>query len=87
MTAENLKTSAGAEIDLVLDLPGGQKWAVEIKRSLAPKVSRGFYSAIEDLHPQKAFVIHAGEDEYPISQQVTAIPLTKIVTQLLELPR
>src|SRR5690606_11074807 len=36
------RTSAGAEIDLVLTLPGREPWAIEIKRSLAPKLERGF---------------------------------------------
>src|ERR1700674_4713361 len=31
------RTSAGAEIDLLLELPGDRLWAIEIKRSLSPK--------------------------------------------------
>ncbi len=46
------RTSAGAEIDLLLTLPGRKPWAIEIKRSLAPKVERGFYLACEDLNPR-----------------------------------
>ncbi len=81
------RTSAGAEIDLILELPGGDKWAIEIKQSSAPKVSRGFYSAITDLQPQKAFVVHAGDEEYPITDEVTAIPLSKMIDNLLSLRR
>ena len=36
------RTAAGAELDLVLRLPGDDIWAIEIKRTTAPKVSRGF---------------------------------------------
>jgi predicted AAA+ superfamily ATPase len=39
------RTSAGAEIDLILELPGGETWAIEVKRSLSPKVERGFHVA------------------------------------------
>ena len=39
------RTAAGAEIDLVLELPGGDPWAVEVKRGLTPKLDRGFQHA------------------------------------------
>ncbi len=48
------RTSAGAEIDLLLALPGGKLWAMEIKRSSAPKVERGFHIACDDLKPTNA---------------------------------
>ena len=32
------RTAAGDEIDLILELPGGRKWAIEIKTGLAPKL-------------------------------------------------
>jgi predicted AAA+ superfamily ATPase len=50
--AHYYRTSGGAEVDLVLTLPGGKLWAVEIKRSAAPKVGRGFHSACADLKPK-----------------------------------
>ena len=34
------RTQAGAEIDLILELPGAKTWAVEIKRGQAPKVEK-----------------------------------------------
>ena len=43
------RTSAGAEIDLLLTLPGGARWAIEIKRSLTPKPERGFHHACGQL--------------------------------------
>ena len=48
------RTSAGAEIDLVLRFPGNRLWAIEAKRSSAPKVEKGFHFACEDLRPKKA---------------------------------
>ena len=38
------RTSGGAEIDLVLEMPGGKRWAVEIKRTSNPRLERGFYA-------------------------------------------
>ena len=59
------RTSAGAEIDLVIDYADGERWAIEIKRSLSAKVRRGFHLASEDIKPAPAFVVHAGDDRYP----------------------
>lgn len=37
------RTAVGAEIDLLLELPGRDGlWAIEIKRGVAPKIEKGF---------------------------------------------
>ena len=77
------RTSAGAEIDLVLEFPGmKEKWAVEVKSSSAPSLSRGFYNAIEDIEPDRAFVVYAGEEDYPVSDTVTAMGLRNFLQML-----
>ena len=78
------RTSAGAEIDFVLDLPGGKKWAIEIKSGLAPKLGKGFYNALEDVIPDRSFVVYAGSDRYPVSKETDAISLTELVQKLKE---
>ena len=60
------RTAAGAEIDLLLELPGGRRWAFEMKRSLAPKPSRGFRNACEDLQPQRRIIVYPGEETFPV---------------------
>lgn len=72
------RTTAGAEIDLVLDFAGGQRWAIEIKRSLSAKMSRGFHMALADLKPTRAFVVHAGSERYPLSKSVEAIGVREL---------
>jgi predicted AAA+ superfamily ATPase len=67
------RTSAGAEIDLLLSLPGGELWAAEIKRNSAPKLSRGFHQACDDLRPARRFVVYGGEERFPLGQEVEAI--------------
>ncbi len=47
------RTTAGAEIDLVLDLPGGERWAVEIKKGRVPRLEKGFHFARQDLLPDR----------------------------------
>jgi len=79
------RTSGGAEIDLLLELPGGDRWAIEVKRSHVAKPTRGFYEACEDLKPAKRFVVHAGLERYPISADVEAIGVRELADTLSQL--
>lgn len=69
------RTSGGAEIDLLLVWPGGELWAIEIKRSSAPKVERGFHSACDDLKPSQKWVVYPGQETYPLAADIQAISL------------
>ena len=60
------RTTGGAEIDLVIEI-GSELWAIEIKRSSAPKVSRGFHSACEDLQATRKIVVYAGNENFPMA--------------------
>lgn len=80
------RTAAGAEIDLVMDMGGNHgRWAVEIKRSLSPTLSKGFYSAREDLKPDRSFVVYAGEERYPLAEGVEVISLPALVSEIASL--
>ncbi|TQM90319.1 ATP-binding protein [Roseinatronobacter monicus] len=79
------RTSAGAELDLVLRLPGGDIWAVEIKRTTAPKVSRGFHTGAEDIKADQKLLIYAGEHDVPVAEDIRAMPLEKGI-ELLRTP-
>ena len=72
------RTAAGAEIDLVLSLPGGRLWVVEIKRSLAPKLERGFHHACADLQPNRCSVVYAGAERFPVGESTEVISLTDL---------
>ncbi|MDE2710605.1 MAG: ATP-binding protein [Acidobacteriota bacterium] len=77
------RTSNGAEVDLVLDLPGRRDpWAIEIKRGSAPKISRGFGNACADLGAERAFVVHGGAHRYPVGDGVEAIGLPEMAALL-----
>ena len=76
------RTAAGAEIDLVLEMPGGKLWAVEIKRGLAPRLDKGFHHAREDLEPERSFVVYSGDDRYPKSEGVEVIGLGELASIL-----
>lgn len=81
-TAFFYRTARGAEIDLVIEHGDGSVWAIEVKRSLSAKVTKGFYIACEDIKPARAFVVHSGEDRYPISENVEAIGVCELVREL-----
>ena len=76
------RTAAGAEVDLVLEMPGGAVWAIEIKRGLSPKVERGFHSACEDLAPKRKFVVYSGSERYPLGDKIEAIGLSELAAEV-----
>ena len=75
------RTLAGAEIDLLLELPGKRgPWAIEIKRGLSTAPGRGFHHAREDVKPERAFIVYSGEERYPIAKDVEAIGLREMAS-------
>lgn len=77
------RTSAGAEIDLLLKLPGRRKpWAIEVKRGLAPKLQRGFHLACEDVKPERRVVVYGGAERFPLAEDVETRSLVDLCEQL-----
>ncbi|WP_442589910.1 ATP-binding protein [Pedobacter sp. AW31-3R] len=64
------RTSAGAEIDLVLELSPGNLYAIEIKRSMAPVLSKGFYLACDDIKAVKRYIVYPGKESFPAAKDV-----------------
>lgn len=73
------RTRAGAEVDLVLE-PGhtGERWVVEIKRGLNPKLTKGLRNSLADLRPARAFVVYSGQETYPLAENIEAIGLSAL---------
>ncbi len=69
------KTTALAELDLVLEGPGKEVFAVEIKRSIAPKVTKGFHLASSDIKATRKFVVYSGQETFPLANDTEAISL------------
>jgi predicted AAA+ superfamily ATPase len=76
------RTSGGAEIDLILTWADGSEWAIEVKRSLAPKVERGPRSALEDLQPDRSFVVYPGSERYRLGAGIEAIGLGALCAEI-----
>jgi predicted AAA+ superfamily ATPase len=81
--AHFFRTAAGAEIDLLLKLPGQRKpWAIEIKRGLAPKIERGFRLACEAVRPERRLVVYGGAERFPLAEGVEAVPLFDLCEEI-----
>lgn len=76
------RTSGGAEVDLVLELPGGKRWAVEIKRSPDASPSRGFHEGCSDLEVAQGWVVHSGTGRHPLRDGVQSIGLRDLMAEL-----
>jgi uncharacterized protein len=80
------RSSGGAEVDLLLLWPSGKVWVIEIKRSLTPKVERGFHSACEDLvvqHPDlHKWLVYPGAEDYPVHADIKVVSLTSLIAKL-----
>ena len=84
VTSSFYRTSAGAEIDLLLSFGMKELWAIEIKRSTTPKLEKGFYIACDDLKPQRRFIIYSGGEHYSISDDIEVIGIKKFLWLLRE---
>jgi uncharacterized protein len=71
------RTAAGTEIDLVIE-HRGRRSGVEIKFSSAPKPTKGFWQALEDLQLDRAFVIAPVTRRYALSAEVDVLPLSQL---------
>lgn len=77
------RTSTGDEIDLLLKLPGRRKvWAIEVTRGSAPSPEGGFHAAREIVRPERSVVVYGGLDRFPLGDDVEALPLTDLLTEL-----
>jgi hypothetical protein len=60
----------------------GEKWAIEIKRSSIPSLSKGFHTACEDMKATKRFVVYGGQDSFSLGNDIRAISLKELMSEL-----
>ena len=77
------RTHDGAEIDLLLERGGQAEMAIEVKRSSAPSLDKGFGIACDDLELSKRYVVYPGAESYPIRHGVQVIGLAELAALLL----
>lgn len=78
------RTSNGAEVDLVLAFRNQQTWAIEIKRSSAPTVSRGFYQATTDLGATRKLLVAPVEQTYPMKEGIEVVDVMTAIHLVAE---
>lgn len=76
------RTSAGAEIDLVIEVNHQERYAIEVKRSLSPTVSKGFYLGCEDVKATKRYVVYPGKERYPSTAGIIVTSLAELMEEL-----
>ncbi|HAK77316.1 MAG TPA: ATPase [Runella sp.] len=77
------RTQSGAEADLFAISPTGYKICIEIKHSLAPSISKGFYESVKDLSPDASYVIIPEGQQYITKDLITVIPLMSFLGDIL----
>ncbi len=75
------RTAAGTELDLVIE-HRSRKVGVEIKFSSAPKPTKGFWQALQDLQIDRAYVIAPVARRYPLAEGVEVLPVADLPTLL-----
>jgi len=76
------RTSAGAEIDLVIEFSAKERWAIEVKRSLgSPAPSKGFYSGCADIKATRQIVLYPGSESFRLDAKTEVMPLSKMLSE------
>jgi len=74
------RTSTGAEIDLVIEFDAKNRWAIEVKRSIAnPAPSKGFYIGCEDIKATRQIVLYPGRERYKLDPSTEVMPLDELL--------
>jgi uncharacterized protein len=60
-------------------------WAIEIKRTRAPKLEKGFRIALDDIKPARAFIVYGGNDGFRVGDGVEAISVRGLAVALAAL--
>ena len=81
-TSNHYRTHAGAEVDLVLENSSGETVALEIKRTLSPKLTPGFLESMKTLQATQGYFIIPHGETFPLSESVTAISLADFLARL-----
>jgi hypothetical protein len=77
------RTSAGAEIDLVIEFSAKERWAIEVKRSLGnPGPSKGFHIGCADIKAARQIVLYPGNESFKLDAVTEVMPLGKLLAEI-----
>jgi len=78
------RTAAGAEVALVFEGRGRKRYAIEIKRSTTPAVSKGFWTGCADVKAAESIVTYLGDEPIPLGGKVRALGLRDAINWVRE---
>jgi predicted AAA+ superfamily ATPase len=73
------RTAAGAELDVVVE-SGQHIIGFEIKFSVAPKVSKGFWQSLKDIQPHKTYIVAPVQQRWPFADGVEVIAVSDVAS-------
>jgi predicted AAA+ superfamily ATPase len=77
------RTSAGAEIDLVIEFSAKERWAIEVKRSLGnPAPSKGFHIGCADIKAARQIVLYPGNEGFKLDAVTEVMPLSRLLAEI-----
>ncbi len=74
-------THGGAELDLLV-FHSGRRYGFELKYSDAPTLSRSAHTALADLRLDRLWIVYPGSRSYPLSENVSVVPLGEAMQSL-----
>ena len=74
-------THAGAELDLLV-VRGRDRLGFEVKLTSSPRVTPSMRSALADLKLQRLYVIHSGEETFPLEKNIQAVALLRLLEDI-----
>ncbi|MBI4664208.1 MAG: ATP-binding protein [Verrucomicrobia bacterium] len=77
-------TQSRAELDLLV-LARGKRWGFEFKYQDAPAMTKSMHLALEDLKPERVWIVYPGSGTYPVHEKVEVLPLTTALEKASEL--
>jgi predicted AAA+ superfamily ATPase len=67
-------TQSRSELDLLV-MARGKRWGFEFKCADAPTMTKSLHSVMADLCPERVWIVHPGNDTYPIHEKAEVVPL------------
>jgi predicted AAA+ superfamily ATPase len=75
------RTTNGSEIDIIVEY-SARIFAIECKATLSPTISRGTYTALEDLKPENTLVISPVDKGWPMNKNIQVVSLKEAIHYL-----
>ena len=72
------RSAVGSELDLIVQ-KGNKVIAIECKASTAPKLTKGFWKAVEDVKPEFTYVVAPVSEKFPVAEKVWVCNLSELI--------